>query len=124
MDTPGIVVLFDGDCNLCSRANQLIRRYDRNRRIRTMARSSVEGRAFLDSRNCPEQNDTILVWTGNRFLMRSDAALEIAWQLGGMWRLLYAGRIIPRSWRDGIYNMVARNRYAWFGRATHCPIHP
>jgi predicted DCC family thiol-disulfide oxidoreductase YuxK len=37
-----------------------------------------------------------------------------------MWPLLYVAIIIPRFLRDAIYNLVARNRYKWFGRRDSC----
>jgi predicted DCC family thiol-disulfide oxidoreductase YuxK len=51
---------------------------------------------------------------------RSDAALRIADGLGGIWTLALAARLLPRSFRDACYDLVARNRYRIFGRRTEC----
>ena len=50
----------------------------------------------------------------------ADAVLRIARALGGPWRLLLAGYVLPRAWRDAAYRFVARHRYRWFGRQDIC----
>jgi predicted DCC family thiol-disulfide oxidoreductase YuxK len=41
-------------------------------------------------------------------------------QLGGLYKLLNVGHVLPRFLRDKVYNMVAKNRYAWFGQREFC----
>jgi predicted DCC family thiol-disulfide oxidoreductase YuxK len=55
---------------------------------------------------------------------RSDAVLDIARQLGGAWRWLAVLSVVPRPIRDGIYDLIARNRHRWFGRNPACPVPP
>ena len=57
-----------------------------------------------------------------RVLLRSDAALEVARQFGGVWRVTGVFRIIPRAARDWLYSLVARNRYRLFGRREACMV--
>jgi len=45
-------------------------------------------------------------------------------RLGGGWRLLAVLRAIPRPIGDWLYDRVARNRYALFGRTEHCMLPP
>ncbi|MCA6452057.1 MAG: DUF393 domain-containing protein, partial [Chitinophagaceae bacterium] len=51
---------------------------------------------------------------------RSEAALRVTKGITGAWPILYVFRIVPVGIRDGIYNIVARNRYRWFGRKNEC----
>ncbi len=56
---------------------------------------------------------------GARFF-RGDALIELGGILGGVWQ--YAARcfaLLPRSWRDAIYLMVARNRHR-ISRCIRC----
>ena len=46
--------------------------------------------------------------------------LHIAKELGGAWQCLYFFMVIPRPFRDAVYNWVARNRYGWFGKQDMC----
>jgi len=57
---------------------------------------------------------------GERVLMRSDAILHVVKTLGGIWALAGVGRILPRGLRDGMYKLVARNRYRVFGKHESC----
>lgn len=55
-------------------------------------------------------------------LFRSDAAIEVARDLGGLWSLLRWLRIAPKPVRDWAYDQVARYRYRWFGKKQSCPV--
>lgn len=64
--------------------------------------------------------DTFVLIQGSKALIRSDAVLGIAKQLGGVWHLLCCFSVIPRPWRDVCYAFLARNRYRWFGKHESC----
>lgn len=51
---------------------------------------------------------------------KSEAALRVLIGLGGAWRLAGWLRIIPRPLRDAVYDIIARNRYRWFGKREAC----
>jgi predicted DCC family thiol-disulfide oxidoreductase YuxK len=53
-------------------------------------------------------------------LARSDAILFLLKQLGGIWQVAALGQILPRTIRDGLYGLVARNRYRIFGKYETC----
>ena len=40
--------------------------------------------------------------------------------VGGIWRLLWVFRYIPKALRDVVYDVVAANRYKWFGKHETC----
>lgn len=63
---------------------------------------------------------SFLLVEGNKYYTHSTAALRVARSLGGAWSLLYAFIIIPRFIRDAVYNLIARNRYKWFGKKEEC----
>lgn len=47
--------------------------------------------------------------------------IEVAARLGGLWRWVAAGlRLVPASLGDKAYDLIARNRYALFGRRETC----
>ena len=55
-------------------------------------------------------------------LERSDAWLEIMRMLGPPWSASYVLKVVPRAVRDWTYNLIARNRYRWFGQTNSCPV--
>lgn len=64
----------------------------------------------------PETNAVIL---GGRAYFKSDAAIEVLALLPG-WGWVRVMRIVPRPLRHALYDMIARNRYRWFGRTDQC----
>ena len=51
--------------------------------------------------------------------VKSEAVLRIARELP-RWQWTWVFHFIPRLIRDAIYDLVARNRYRWFGRRDTC----
>ena len=64
----------------------------------------------------------ILIEPGVAYYTKSDAALRIAQDFGGLWKVMAIFGWIPKSLRDAIYDLVARNRYKWFGKKDACMI--
>jgi predicted DCC family thiol-disulfide oxidoreductase YuxK len=118
-DTP--ILLFDGVCNLCSRAVQFVIRHDPEGRFRFAALQSETGRRLLVENGLPADTlDTFVLVEGPRCFTRSDAAIEIARRLSVGWRWLRLVAVVPRPLRDRLYGIVVRNRYRWFGRRESC----
>lgn len=115
------VILFDGECNLCDWSVRFVVRHDPRGRFRLAALQSPAGRRLLAERGVdPRGIDSVVLIEGERWYARSDAALRIARGLAGPWPLLSALRIVPRPLRDWAYDVVARNRFRWFGRRDAC----
>jgi predicted DCC family thiol-disulfide oxidoreductase YuxK len=55
-----------------------------------------------------------------RVFVRSDAGLKVAAYLGGFWSLVTPSRILPRGFRDAVYNLVARHRHRISGSFETC----
>jgi predicted DCC family thiol-disulfide oxidoreductase YuxK len=55
-------------------------------------------------------------------LYKSDAIIEIAKQITGWPSILKFGFLFPKFLRDGIYDLIAKNRYYLFGQQASCPI--
>jgi len=51
---------------------------------------------------------------------RSEALFELSRALGGVWRILLIGRMIPRRCRDAAYDVLARNRHRLMGPNPVC----
>jgi len=115
------IVLFDGVCNLCSGSVQFIIKRDAKEVFKFASLQSTFGQQQLDNFKIDKNLlHSIILLRGEQFFQRSDAALEIAKQLSGAWPVLYVFKILPRFVRDGIYNLIARNRYRLFGKKDSC----
>ncbi|MCO5285378.1 MAG: DCC1-like thiol-disulfide oxidoreductase family protein [Chitinophagaceae bacterium] len=116
------VVLFDGVCNLCNGFVQFIIRRDKKDRFRFASLQSPEGQELLSEFPGNESLKTIILIEDGRIYKRSTAALRVARRLPGFWPAFYGLIIIPAPLRDYMYNIVARNRYRWFGKKQECMI--
>jgi predicted DCC family thiol-disulfide oxidoreductase YuxK len=122
------LVLYDGVCGLCNRLLQFMLRHDRRRVFVFAALQGAVGRSIVTrSGGTPTELTTFYVVTdysgpNARLLTKSDAALFIATRLGWPWKAAGLLRAVPRVIRDGVYNVVARSRYRWFGRYDSCPL--
>ena len=119
MDNP--VVLFDGECNLCTWSVQFIMRRDPGARFRFASLQSPAGQRLLAARGLPARSfDSFVLVEGSQCFTGSEAALRVVHRLAGWWPLLGVLSIIPRPLRDRGYALIARNRFRWFGRRATC----
>lgn len=117
------LILFDGVCNLCTHSVRFILEREAEPLFRFATVQSPAGsRLMRDLGLDPEDAETFVLIADGRAYLRSDAAIRIARHLRGAWRWLGAVRIVPRPLRDWVYDLVARNRYRWFGRTDECMV--
>ena len=117
------IVLFDGVCNLCNGVVSFLIPRDRTGRLRFASLQSPVGQTLLEHHGFPtEEFDSFVLVDGDRTYTRSSAAIRIAELLGWPYRAGTLGRVVPKFLRDRLYDVVASNRYDWFGRKDQCMI--
>jgi predicted DCC family thiol-disulfide oxidoreductase YuxK len=115
------LLLFDGVCHLCNGSVQFILRRDPAGRIKFAPIQSPLGSQLYTQHGLdPAAPNAMLFLTPRGAFQASDAALEIARTLGGVWRLALIFKPLPRALRDAAYYIIARNRYRWFGKDESC----
>ena len=117
------VVLFDGACSFCDASVQFVIDHDPRARFRFAPLQSAVGaqlaaRAGVDVAAL----DTLVLVDDAHSFVRSDAVIEIARRLGRPWSALTVARLLPRTFRDAAYRLVARHRMRFFGRRDACRI--
>jgi predicted DCC family thiol-disulfide oxidoreductase YuxK len=118
-----LIVLFDGECNLCTRSVQFILERDRKGKFKFASMQSPRGRQLMEAYGVESEGPgTFVLIEGDRVRTRSDAALRIAGELSGGWPALGLLRLIPVPVLDLGYTIVAKNRYKLFGRTNSCPV--
>ena len=116
------IVLFDGVCNLCNGGVQFVLRFEASDTLRFAALQSAAGRGLLQrSGRDPEDISSIVLVDPERSYIKSDAVLHIGGHLVPPLPLLVAtAALLPLPLRDALYDAVANNRYALFGRSPTC----
>ncbi|MFQ3594429.1 MAG: thiol-disulfide oxidoreductase DCC family protein [Gemmataceae bacterium] len=117
------IVLFDGLCALCDASVQWLIEHDSAGRLRFAALQSETGQALLTRFGLPRSGfKSLLLVEGDRYWLRSTAALRIAGYLDRPWNFGSAFLLLPAFLRDPLYDLVAMNRYRWFGRRESCRV--
>ncbi len=114
------LILFDGFCHLCSRSVQLILKFDHQKQFLFAPLTGDIGEEIKTKLAIPETIDSIILVENEQFYIKSEAVLKIAAHLGGLFKLLLVARILPQSWRDYLYELIATNRFNWFGQRNNC----
>ena len=117
------VILFDGVCNFCDASVNFIIDHDPKQHFKFTAQQLDAGQEILRKNGLdPAKLDTLVLAEDGKVYTRSTAALRIAKQLSGGWKLLYVFIIIPRPIRDVFYNLFANYRYKLFGKKEACRV--
>ena len=115
------IILFDGVCNLCSSSVQFVIRHDPKQHFRFASLQSNFGQSVLNKFNLPTESlQSFILLDGDKIDTASTAALKVAKQLSKGWSLMYAFIIVPAFIRNAVYQLIAKNRYKWFGKKEAC----
>jgi predicted DCC family thiol-disulfide oxidoreductase YuxK len=121
MDHP--TLLFDGYCNLCSGSVLAVIKRDPQAMFRFASLQSPLGRSLLDQHDLnPDEINSVVLIHEKSFSLKSDAVLDVFQLLGGFYRPLAIFKFLPTSFRNRIYDWIAKNRYVWFGKKDVCMI--
>lgn len=118
------LILFDGVCNLCNNAVLEVIKYDKKNVFLFAAIQSKTGKTITKELGIDVSKlDSILLYVPEEaYYSKSTAALKIAKEFSGYWKLLQICRLLPDFFNDFFYDYIARNRYKWFGRKENCMI--
>jgi len=118
------IILFDGVCNLCDSSVQFIIKRDKNDVFRYAALQSETGEKLLAERNIDsnEIDSIILIEPNVAYYTKSTAALEIGKNLKGLRTISSILLWLPESFRNIVYDFIAKNRYKWYGKKADCMI--
>jgi predicted DCC family thiol-disulfide oxidoreductase YuxK len=117
------IVLFDGVCNLCNASVRFILKRDRKNLFYFASLQGAAGQELLRKFNMDtDQFNSFVLIEKNKIFTRSEAVLRVLKILGRGWKFLYAFIILPKFIRDAVYNLIAKNRYKWFGKKQECPL--
>ena len=116
-----MTVFFDGVCNLCQNSVRYLIKHDKKRILKFASFQGAYAKSFLPA-NELQSMESILFYDGKNLYKKSKAVLKLSKLLGGWHRLLLLGYLIPALIRNCIYDLIARNRYRWFGKLDQCMI--
>jgi predicted DCC family thiol-disulfide oxidoreductase YuxK len=116
------IILFDGICNLCNGSVRFIIKRDPVGYFKFSSLQSNVGKNLLEKYKVPNDINSFILLDNTHVYTKSSAALRVCLRLNGLWKILIVFIIIPKPIRDFIYDVIANNRYKWFGKSDHCKI--
>lgn len=118
-----LIIVFDGVCNFCESSMNFVIHRDKNSKFKFAPAQSDAGEKLQKQYgiNAIDLETMILIKDGVAFT-KSDAAVEIAKDLDGAWRLLSLIRVFPKFIRDWAYSIVGQNRYRVWGKKETCMV--
>ena len=114
------VIFFDGVCNLCNGTVRFIIKLDRKRHFRFSSLQSDFAKHTLEPFGIDTTNpDTIILLEDNKIYQKSEAVFRIIKYLSWL-KMFNLLSYLPKRTTDFFYDIIARNRYAWFGKKATC----
>lgn len=115
------VLIFDGLCYACHWIVKFSIARDPKGHLCFASFQSDAGREYLKEHQIllEEINSSVLI-EGGKVYFRSKGALRMMRYLRFPWPLLYIFILTPPFIRDGLYRLVARKRFDWFGKMDAC----
>ena len=116
------ILLFDGVCNFCNRWVNFIIRHDKKNKFRFAALQSEAGKRLLKKYSISEKEESAILIYNEKIYLKSSTGLHVLYHLGGIYSLAFVFIIVPTYIRDFYYEIIARNRYKWWGKRNECMI--
>lgn len=116
------IILFDGECNFCDKSVQFIIKRDPEEIFSFTSQQGEAGQKMIEKYHAPASIDSIILIENDTYYLKSSAALRICRHLQGAWKLLFIFILVPYPIRDFFYNILAKNRYKWFGKKDQCTL--
>lgn len=115
------IIFFDGICNLCNASVQFVITHDKKNHFTfTALQGDYTKETLPEYRVDLQKLNTVLLLENGKLYTKSSAALRIAKKLSGLFPLLYIFYAVPKFIRDWFYDIIAQNRYKWWGKQESC----
>lgn len=110
----GPILLYDGECGVCSTSVQWILKHERRHQLRFAPLEGKLGAALRKEAGVSAEVDSLLWIEAQEERIHayqwSDAVLKVVSYMGGVWRFARAAGLIPKPVRDAAYRVFARHR--------------
>lgn len=110
------ILFFDGVCHLCNGYIDFLVRFQTS----DIFFAPLQGSTAAQILNPRPPVDSILYYKNKIILQKSTAVIESLCDATILFCWLKIFYLIPRFFRDAIYDYVARHRYQWFGKSETC----
>ena len=117
------IIFYDGVCNMCNSFVNTIISLDKKNQLFFSPLNGKIAKKLLKKHSEKIKNiDSVIFYTHSKISVKSKAVIDIINSLGSLYKIISILNIIPSLLLDYIYDLVAKNRYSWFGKKSSCPM--
>ena len=114
-------IIFDGVCVLCNGWVKFVLRFDRRENFHFVIAQSELGEEIYAQLGLKSYDyDTFIIVKNGEMFTKLDGVFALMSGIGWPWKILSIGKILPKPLKDWMYDRVAKNRYALFGKRDTC----
>lgn len=114
-------IIFDGVCVLCNGWVKFVLRFDRRENFHfVIAQSDLGEDIYAQLGLKSDDYDTFIIVKNGEMFTKLDGVFALMSGIGWPWKILSIGKILPKQLKDWMYDRVAKNRYALFGKRDTC----
>ena len=114
------ILFFDGNCGLCNRSIKFVLRKEKNHELFFSPLQSEFAKEIFREKNINHNFNTMMLLENGKVYNKSSASLRTTKYLKGLWPLMQGFLIVPPFIRNFFYNILSKNRIAWFGISNYC----
>jgi predicted DCC family thiol-disulfide oxidoreductase YuxK len=116
-----MIIYFDGVCNLCNGFIDFLIKRDKRRVFKYTSLQGKKGQDLLLKHKLPTENlSSVILEKDGVVYIKAKAAIKILSALPGAWFLFSIFKIVPLFISNYVYDVIAKNRYNWFGKKESC----
>jgi len=114
MPKEDVILFYDGRCAFCSKIVRFLLVRDVAKKLKY---APLEGETLKEMQVPLIEDETIIVYTENQVLYKSDAVIYTLELLGGVWLVIAKlMKVFPKYFRDFVYDVVGKIRYVLAGK--------
>lgn len=113
------IIFFDGYCGLCNGFVDFILKVDKKKKFNFSPLQSDFAKARLETQDIEDLKSVIVLIDGKTY-RKADGVFRVLNELGGLWKLSLALKVLPHFLQNFGYDLVAENRYRLFGKRETC----
>ena len=113
------IIVFDGECLICNRFYKWVLRNDKKN---VFMFTNIQSKFYSENSNIDKSKDSIIVITKNKILYDCDAIVYILKITKTQLVIRFIISIFPRFISNFFYQIIAKNRYDFFGKKDTCYI--
>jgi predicted DCC family thiol-disulfide oxidoreductase YuxK len=113
------LLLYDGVCVLCQKSVVWLINKDHKGLIQFSSLQGETAKAHLSAQELQVMSSLVLIYNQKQY-HKSSAFLKLMQLLNWPYKGLYVFMLVPKFIRNAVYDVIAKNRYKWYGKHASC----